>query len=206
MTDEKWGVGNRADSKPYATVKVGEETVELIHGQFPHSRSDDSTYARFQNGEIEPFSGHRILHRVEFQDYNYLKQSGLSGDDVRKGGTCKVWMNETLVCEFFYRDIFVAMEEVQYKIRRLSEFPIQLWDADEVAKLPGRKIYYREFPAKIKRYVDSRACLVIVPDHPEGKLFPLSPYEIEDGETDSEDSEEVLVEIDSPHIWWWRER
>mgnify|MGYP001576056200 CR=1 FL=1 len=38
METEKWGPGNATEAKAFDTVKVGEETVDLIFGQFPHSR------------------------------------------------------------------------------------------------------------------------------------------------------------------------
>jgi len=45
--EEQWGVGAKASAKAFMQTKVGKETVELIHGEHPHSRSDNNIYARW---------------------------------------------------------------------------------------------------------------------------------------------------------------
>lgn len=200
---QQWGVGNRKNDKAFQTVKVGEQEVELIFGEHPHSRSDNNIYARFPSGEVESFSGHRILHRIEFNDYNYRKDGGVSDGEVRQGGQCKIYINDYLVYEFFYRDVQRAMIQATTKLDQIHEHSIQVWRKEDRDKLIGRKVYYREFPAKIERYVSSRACVVMVPDHHEGLPFPVPCFEKD--EDYREDENEVLEDIYSPHIWWYRD-
>lgn len=200
MTTENWGVGNKADSKAFATTKVGEETVELIHGEHPHSRRDNTTYARFPSGNIEGFSGHRLLHEITFEDYNYLKDSWLSGSEVRPAGMCKIKINGFLCEEFFYRDVKEALVRARQRLSDIHDHSIRIWDEEERKKLVGRKIYYREVPAVITNFIDSQACVIIKTES--GEPFPPTPYKIEEGEDDSEDS--VKETIYSPYIWWWR--
>src|SRR6266550_5734358 len=92
MTD-KWGVGNKKDEKAFAKTFVGSREVELFFGEFPHSRSDNNIYARWPDGRIDEFDGHRVLVSVELSMKNYLKESELSGDEIRKGGSCLIKFN-----------------------------------------------------------------------------------------------------------------
>jgi hypothetical protein len=203
---DNWGVGNCADSKAFGTTMVGDQEVELIHGEHPHSRSDSSIYARFPGGRIEGFDGHRLLHEIEFKDHNYLKQSGLSGDEVRKGGTCTIKINGLVCASFFYRDVSHALLRAHHVLDTVHDHPIHIWDPEEREKLVGRKIYYRERPAVVERLIGDQGCVIIRPEYE--TTFPLSPYEIEDSKNGEfykdDDGGRVKVELHSPHIWWWR--
>lgn len=203
---EKWGVGKEKDSKAFDTTIVGEREVELIHGEFPHSRRDNTTYARWSDGRVEGFDGHRLLHEIRFKDYNYLKTSELSGNQVRKGGQCDILINGVVVESFFYRDVQWAMSEAQHKLRNIHDFPVRLWDKRDRENLIGRKVYYREMPAIITRCIEDQACVIIEPDG--NDKFPMAPFEIEDakeGGTIYDEYETSIKEsIYSPHIWWWR--
>ncbi len=46
--ENNWGVGDCADAKAFDTAIVNGRSVDLIHGEHPHSRSDNTTYARFK--------------------------------------------------------------------------------------------------------------------------------------------------------------
>lgn len=225
-SDEKWGVGDQEESKSFATTVIGDRPyvgdgddrgggfeVELIHGQYPHSRSDQSIYARFPSGEVQPFDGHRLLHRIEFVDFNYLKESELSSDEVRKGGTCRIWINGFCCHEFFYREVEEAMLRARGLLSSLHEHPISIWDEGVRNGLVGRKIYWHDFPAVIDGLTGD-GCVMVVPDkvYDDGSKavhFPPRPYELEDasrGEGEVELSGREKVELNSSHIWWWRER
>jgi hypothetical protein len=208
MSEQKqcWGVGDQGDSKAFGTTVVDDVDVELIHGQFPHSRSDHSIYARWPNGDVEAFDGHRLLHEIKFVDRNYLKQSGLSGNEVRKGGECQILINGRICDTFFYRDVYEALINARHRLQKIHDFPIHLWDDDDVRRLVGRKVYYRDFPAIITRFIDDQACVILSPDHPDRAVFPPVPHEIEDGECDWGERQTVKEDIYSPNIWWWREK
>ena len=204
--DDKWGVGDKKDEKAFATTMVGEQKVELIFGEYPHSKWDSTIYARFPGGSIEGFDGHRLLHEIKFKDYNYLKESELSGNEVRKGGNCEIIINGYLCATFFYRDIMEALFNCRSMIQKVHDCPVHLWDEDDRKKLKGRKIYYREFPAVIDYLIDDQACIIIKPEPPT-KIFPPTAYQLEDAkesEHDFEDRNIVKAEIWDPHIWWWR--
>ncbi len=58
--EEQWGFGNAKENKAFDTVKIGEETVDLFFGEHPHSRQDNTIYARTKGGSIYEFDGHRL--------------------------------------------------------------------------------------------------------------------------------------------------
>src|SRR4051812_39757970 len=93
MSEEKWGIGNAKDKEAFDTVLMGKETLDLIHGEYPHSRSDKTTYARTKDGSITGFDGHRLPFKIEIEEGNYWKSSGLSGDEIRKSCSGKLSVN-----------------------------------------------------------------------------------------------------------------
>ena len=93
-----WGVGDQKASPSSGEASLrGGAKVALVTGQYPHSRASEYTYARFENGEVMPFDGHRHGLRMEFEPYNYVKESGMSGNEVRKGGEARIYEGEDLL-------------------------------------------------------------------------------------------------------------
>lgn len=204
---QAWGYGKGSEHspKPFARTMVGSSIVDLVHGEHPHSRSDNSIYARWQDGRIEGFNGHRLLTTILFQDNNYLKTSGLSGNQVRKGGLCTITINGFSCAKFGYRDIDWALFEAYSTLQKIKDFTIQLWDEDERKKLVGRKVYYDSHPAVIRYLFEEDMDVILDADPPP---FPFRAYQQEDlknGEdADSDDRNTVKDTIFSSHIWWWR--
>lgn len=163
MSNDKWGVGDKKDSPAFRTILINNREIELIHGEYPHSRSDNNIYARFSDGSIKDFDGHQILTGIKFQDYNYLKESGLSGNEVRKGGTCVISFDNIDCYEFFYRDILSALIKAHQKILHLREHPSGWPDKLQRAKLIGRSVWVRGIEYKIKRLIEDQGCLILVP-------------------------------------------
>jgi hypothetical protein len=180
---------------PFRTAKVGNEIVELIAGEHPHSRSDNKHYARFADGRIEGFDGHSVVTRVDLREYNYLKQSGLSGDEVRKGGTGKIYFDDVLCYEFFFRDIQHALTQAGSLIPKLHE--VNWSDRAQRNKLKGRKVYYRDQPAIVESLIVDQGCVILIPEATSGFRPPAWD---QDRETDH-----VKCEVIDPHIWWWRD-
>lgn len=131
MSDE-WGVGNKTKEKAFDTAQVGKQAVDLIFGEHPHSRRDNTTYARFPSGDIEGFDGHRICTKIEIEESNYLKTSGLSGNQVRKTCTVKVFFNGEQVFEDWHRTYDRAYELAKKYIEWSTDLlgsgcPIRTW-------------------------------------------------------------------------------
>lgn len=205
MDDKQWGYGSGAKGlngepmKPFGISRMDDGTpFDLVLGEHPHSRSDDNIYARFADGRVEAFDGHRILHRVELRTFNYLKCSGLSGNEVRKGGQYRIYFNDRLVWAEFFREVEQGLRRAANVIGKLHECPLDLWEINS-PKLP-RKVYWMNQPAVITAFdVDENTSdgnsLVI---EAESQEFAPTPWR-------REACKSVRVECLSPHIWWWRE-
>ena len=196
---QAWGPGKAAQTKEaFDTATVGEEEVELFFGDHPFARQDNNIYARYKNGRIDEFDGHRILWEVRLKEYNYLKESHLSGDQIREGGEGVLLADGVQVFEFFFRDVSAACLEARSLIAKLEDCPFRIWDKKEREKAPGRKVYYRDQPAVVAHVVAERGCVVLKPDGME--RFRPPPWR-EGGDDDSG----VLIEVTDPSIWWWRD-
>lgn len=202
--DEEWGVGDQANSKAFRRVKVASEEVELIHGQHPHSRAHNTTYARFPDGSIEAFDGHDRLLRMEFDDYNYLKTSYLSGNEVRQGGTAKLYSNGELVSSFFYRDPMRALDTMASLVEKLAAHPCRLLEpAVAKGELLGRHVYYMNEPGIITHYFPDQSAIVVAAEP--GKLFPVPAYAKGDPYFDEDERATVKVDVHSTEIYWYRD-
>jgi hypothetical protein len=199
---EGWGVGDQADSKAFDTVPEG----ELIFGQFPHSRSDNNIYLRRPDGEIVPFDGHRRLIDVDIKSSNYMKDSYYSGDEIRKSVLGSIIVDGVKLVEIFGREVQQVMRWVDRAIDEYSEHPSNWFSKQAREEMPGRRIYYHDQPATIKRLVEDQGCVII---ETEPGFVPPRRDQDEDMYDYWEDWKvdghyEVKEEVLSPHIWWWR--
>lgn len=201
MTDQ-WGPGNKIDEPAFETGKLDDGTeYELFFGEHPHSRSDSNIYARFQkpmgseNERIVGFAGHRIQVQIELRTMNYLKTSYLSGDEVRKGGEWRIWLNEYEVYSSFTRDPFESLLTIRQKLHELMDLPVALYNGDSPE---GRKVFFRQTPAIITKWLPDQGCVILEPDGP--THFPPAPWN-----ENSESERMIKDDILSPHIWWWRD-
>lgn len=200
---EKWGVGDRARSKSFDTVRVGGEEVELIHGEHPHSRRDDTTYARFPDGRIEGFDGHRPLIGFRYEPVNYLKSSGLSGNQVRKGGAVVISFNGNDTYSRFCREPERAAALVLELLPKLTEHSVPLWwEGENYKAMINRKIYYKGTPCVVTDW--DRAVGEITVKTIDGKPFPLESWQ---GKSDIlyDESDYERLDILDERIWWHRD-
>lgn len=198
MSDDQWGAGERANWGNHGLVRVGEQVFPLIYGEHPHSRSDNRHYVEM-SGEPVGFDGHRTLIGVQIESANYLKSSGLSGDEVRKSVGCKILADGVVVFEFGCRDVQYALLKAHALITELSEHSSGWLNGEERARLVGRKVFYREHPAVITRLVLDQGCVII--ETGDGKPFP-HPVWRDAGDDEAENS--VKTEVTDPNIWWFR--
>lgn len=203
---DQWGVGNQADAKAFDKTKVYNTEVELIFGEHPHSRRDDNIYARYPDGHIEEFDGHRRLIDINIQSRNYLKESGLSGDQIRKECVGTVSVDGIQLIEEFGRDPIRMMSRLQTLIEKYQEHESNWFNAYDRAKLPGRKIWYHDQPATIVRLIEDQGCIMIATEP--GFKPPRAGDDPEEhdywGDWKEGDHYEVKDSVLSPHIWWWR--
>lgn len=209
--DERWGVGDKADSRSFDTTTVGDRIVELIHGEHPHSRRDNNTYARDpQSGVVHEFDGHRRLIDVRIESNNYLKSSDLSGDQIRRSVNVSIWSDGTQVYETFHRDVQAACLKAHHLVGVLSEHESGWLSADERIRLSGRRVYYHDTPATITGLVEEQGAVMIRIEPQDAQGIRVRGKEITEDWEDWEDWEDrdggytVKDDVLSPHIWWWR--
>lgn len=202
--DKKWGFGNPANPKPFDTIQLHGRTYELLFGEHPHSTQDNNIYARSPSGEIENFDGHRLCWRVEVEESNYLKQSELSGDEIRKGGSVRLYVDGECIYDGFCRSIDYGMRHAREIMDRLSEVAGGDWlRAKTRGDLLGRKVFYDGVPAIVERLIVDQGCIMLVPDG-EGMQFRAPVYEDDPDDWLSEYGGSVKAEVTDPKIWWWR--
>jgi len=201
-----WGYGNPEDKKPFATAIMGSadrpRPIELLHGEHPHSRSDNSIYARDEWGNVHDFDGHRILIDIVVRSENYMKESELSGDEIRKGGRATIIADGVEVFEFFFRDPQRALLRAHQIIGELRDNASGWLVKSEREKLIGRRIWYERTPAIIERLVEDQGCIIIKPDVAD--VFPR-PVWSSDDDCYGDDRDSLKIEVTSPAIWWWRD-
>jgi len=207
--DKEWGVGDKAEAEAWGHSSMQDGTpLELVWGQYPHSRSDNRVYARFPDGSIEAFDGHRPVLTMKFEASNYLKTSGLSGNEVRKGGNAQLFADDELVYSFFFREPDHALLQMHKLLLELSEHPANVLQKSSREKLIGREVYYRDHPATITAYDPDEGCVTI--ESADGEPFPMPAWVFEhEGKGDGFGSPPEAIVRDallSSHIWWFRDR
>lgn len=193
---EDWGVGSKKDDKAFAQAIVGRDTVDLIFGEYPHSRSDNNIYARFPDGRVEGFDGHGVLVDVNVASENYLKSSGLSGNEVRKKVMVTIALNRNVVYEDWARDPQRALLQAWDYVDKLLGLPWPETRNPSLESLRGEKIFYANQPAIIKDAYPGG--LIIEADGCEFKK-PVYYEDYQDW-----DSKSLKVHILDSNIWWYR--
>lgn len=197
MSNENWGVGNRKNDKAFDTVKVHGKEYDLIFGEHPHSRQDNSMYTRDKNGHIESFSGHRNCFKIEIEESNYLKESELSGDEVRKGGSAKLYIDGILCFNQSCRNYEMGYNFIQNFISKMEMN--WSWYPKKVETQIGKVVGYREQLFKIKSIdIEDAAMILETIDGKNRKKFLW-----EDEEDIDEIEPTVKVSIVSESIDWY---
>jgi hypothetical protein len=202
--EDKWGPGS--EFKSFDTVLVGNTVMELGWGEHPHSRQDNRMYVREPGGTITGFDGHRILVKVVVESSNYMKESELSGDEVRKWCTATIYFNGVVARKLEGRDPERLLLRAHNAISDLMEMSYSVWH--DGSSLIGRKIYWHHTPAIIKSINTDTAELFIIPA--EGQ-FPPSPWAIEKDDSNNitdwlaDYGNGMRINDNDPAIWWWRD-
>lgn len=204
MTKElKWGAGDPSKWADHGTVLLGKgrKPHKLIYGEHPHSTSDNKHYAILDDmNEPIGFSGHRPLIDINIKSENYLKESDLSGDEIRKGGLCTISFDGTQCYEFFFREVSWALLHANSLIPKILEAPLHnYWDPGEEKRIIGRKIYYREIPSVIFSLIRAQGCIMV--HREDGLPYPPPIYELG---ADREQSVKLDI-LEDKNIWWWRD-
>lgn len=221
---EKWGAGG--EFRPFAYAVLGssedrQQALVLGNGKYPSSRSYNTHYVRFgreDSPDYEGFDGHRYPWHIEISESNYLKTSGLSGNEVRKSCSVLIYVTTTvpskpqagieprIVRKLVYatgaREAEYALQKLPMLLGKLMEHTSQLWDGDEndFSCVVDRKVFYRDQPAVIRRYLPDQGAVII--ESEDGKPFRRPVWADDDRDDDAEAS--VKTDLFDEGIWWWR--
>lgn len=143
------------------------------------------------------FDGHFAEWKLEYSPETYLKQSELSGDEWRKGGNVRIYLNGDCVLEEFCREPERALMLLSKGLHELQCFfeiqgipYLQTWKTDIV----GKKVRHGCIPSTIERYCGNGEVIVKRDD---GKSFRPDLYPSlmngEWGEDDWKDKDRVHI-------------
>ncbi len=207
MSSDQWGAGDLSKARPFGWSKIGENdqgALELFWGEHPHSRSDNNCYARDDHGNVHGFDGHRCLIDVTLRSHNYLKESEMSGDEIRKAGQCIILADREPIYGFFFRDPQSALLRAHSIITTLSEHSLFLLNKAERDRIVGRKVYYDRTPAVITRLLLDQGCVILEPEPGHTFQAPVWEDDPQDWVSDYGSSLKADILADG-HIWWHRE-
>ena len=214
-TRDVWGAGDKSEWGYLAETNAFDDGTEfrLFRGEHPHSRQDNRVYAELPDGDVVGFNGHRIRTRIDIRESNYLKNSSLSGSEIRKQCQALVYFNEKLVYGRTHREVTPLLLWFATHLCDLYEHPVNLWrghvadDGDiypterHFPDLIGRSVYYDDVSGVVTRYFPDLGDVVI--DAIKGHAFVM-PARISPDDTERRDRS-VKVDLLSESIWWHRD-
>ena len=143
------------------------------------------------------FDGHFLEWKMEYVPETYLKESELSGDQWRKGGSVRIYLNGDCVLEEFCREPERALMLMAKGLHELQcwfeTYGIQLdgWKED----LVGKKVRHGSIPSTVVRYCGNGE-VILKRDDGKDYLPDLYPSLIEDDgtyETEWKDTDRVHI-------------
>ena len=130
---------------------------------------------RYEIDGIE-FDGHFMEWKLEYAPKTYLKTSELSGDEWRKGGSVRIYLNGDCVLSEFCREperalmlLGKGLHELQCFFEMFGLSSLENWKQDIV----GMKVRHGSIPSTIERYCGDGEVIVKRDD---GKSFRPDLY------------------------------
>lgn len=145
--------------------------------------------------EDTEFDGHYTLWGFDYFPTTYLKSSGLSGDEWRKGGEIRYYKDRKQCYSEFCRDPLVAHNKIGATLLELMDFN---WDKYKV----GVKVWYRELPCVVRSLVEEQGCVILARE--DGKDFPDAVWHDENDGCLGEGEQFVKVEVLDKNVYWYR--
>jgi hypothetical protein len=148
-----------------------------------------------------PFDGHFLEWKLEYSPKTYLKESELSGDEWRKGGAVKIYLNDDCVLSEFCRSPERAMlllakglHELQCHFE-LFGVDIKSWKED----LIGKKVHHGGIPSTIISYCGDGEIIV---ERDDGKPYRPDLYPSLVNDDEDEWGSHDRVHITDKRINW----
>ena len=147
------------------------------------------------------FNGHFLEWKLEYNPKTYLKESEFSGDQWRKGGDVKIYLNGDCVLNQFCREperalmlLAKGLHELQCHFE-LFGVQIDKWKEEMI----GKKVYFCGIPSTVIRYVSDGEIIVKRDD---GKDYRPDVYPSLINDEDNEWGDEDRVHITDQRINW----
>lgn len=147
------------------------------------------------------FDGHFLEWKLEYTPKTYLKESELSGDEWRKGGSVKIYLNGDCVLNEFCREperalmlLSKGLHELQYHFE-IFGVDIAAWKENMI----GKKVRHGGIPSTVERYCGDGEIIVTRDD---GKDYRPDLYPSLMDEEENEWKNRDRVHITDKRINW----
>lgn len=151
---QRWGAGPASEWHFLERQRFDDgKEFRVFMGEHPHSRNDNNFYALVDGEGPFRFSGHHVRTSVEVTEFNYLKSSSLTGDEIRSGCHVDIKLDDRLVYRHFACS---AQNGLIWALANLPEFmehPVCLWQRPEPDNqwpdLIGRRVFWQGQPGVV---------------------------------------------------------
>jgi hypothetical protein len=145
------------------------------------------------------FDGHFNEWSFEWKPKTYLKDSYLSGQEYRKGGEIKIYLNGDCVLNEFCSEDEMALTLITKHLHELKcHFELQGVDLTGWKEaLVGKKIYHAGVPSIVESYLGDGEIIVRTED---GKPYEIYGSKHEEKKNDPENFDDEWKDRDRVHI------
>jgi len=153
------------------------------------------------------FGGHFNEWKLEYVPKTYLKESELSGDEYRKGGSVKIYLNNECVLSEFCRTENMAITLLTKHLHELKcHFEMMGVDLGNWTKdIVGKKVYHAGVPSIVESYCGDGEIILKTEDGKPYEIYAHKKEAIANGEDyDDEWYDKDRVHITDMRIGWFR--
>ncbi len=141
------------------------------------------------------FAGHFLEWKLEYEPETYLKESELSGDEWRKGGHVRIYLNDDCVLEEFCREperalmlLSKGLHELQCHFELMGIPNLATWKEDII----GKKVHHGGFPSTVTSYC-GRGEVIVTRDDGKDYRPDLYPSLVNDDDNEWKDTDRVHI-------------
>jgi len=163
---------------------------------------------RHQRDGID-FDGHFNEWKFEYIPKTYLKESELSGDEWRKGGSVKIYINGDCVLDEFCRteeNAVVLVSKHLYELKCFFETFLGVDKGDWKKSIVGMKVYHSGVPSIVESYLGDGEIILKTEDGEPYKIYGSKLEDMKESPDHYEDewNDKDRVHITDTRIFWWR--
>lgn len=155
------------------------------------------------------FDGHFVEWKLEYIPETYLKESEVSGEQYRKGGSVKIYLNGDCVCNEFCRTENMAitlmskhLHELKCHFETFGIKNIETWKEDII----GKKVYHAGVPSIVDSYCGDGEVILRTESGGNYRIYGHKEEEriYEPDTFEDEWKDKDRVHITDKRIYWWR--